>query len=44
MRSLGIVFLEVGEVSYPGSKPFKQYALPEPKPAPQIAARQLALV
>jgi len=44
MRGLGIVFLEVGDVSYPGSKPFKKYALPEPRPAPLPAAKQLAMV
>jgi hypothetical protein len=44
MRALGIVFLEVGEVTYPGSKPFKQYALAEPAPKKETPARQLALV
>jgi hypothetical protein len=32
MRGLGIVFKEVGEKTYPGAKPFKMYAIDEPKP------------
>ena len=46
MRSLGIVFKEVGEKQYPGAKPFKLYAIEEPKPImlPKTAPKRLSPV
>lgn len=48
MRAHGIVFKEVGEKQYPGAKPFKMYAIDEPKPIvlpkKEPVARQLSLV
>ena len=47
MRSLGIVFKEVGEKQYPGAKPFKMYAIEEPKPImlpkKELQAKTLAM-
>jgi hypothetical protein len=44
VRGLGIVFKEVGEKQYPDAKPFKMYAIEEPKPVKLAKAHQLTLV